>query len=115
MKKRVVILAILKVFTRSIKKENASIRLGLIVDLIRMKLIYEAQEITMNPWMIVVKTEDEIQTILEKRMPLSSAEGEVLKDLLLEILPGTLLDKQNNDEAETVPVLWSFSINKTHA
>jgi hypothetical protein len=115
MKKRVVIFAILKVFMRSLKKGNASIRLGLIVDLIRMKLIWEAQEVTLNPWMIVVKTEDEIQTIMEKKMPLSSAEGEILKDLLMEILPGAISHKQNDYEAEATPVVWSFHVNKTHA
>ena len=64
---------------------------------------------------IVVKTNREIQTILEKRMPLSEAEGKVLKDLLVEILPGFVLDKQVNDNQEIKTLPWSYTINKTHA
>jgi len=84
-------------------------------ELLGHEQIHEAQEVSLNPWMIVVKTNREIQTILEKRMPLSEAEGEALKDLLIEILPGFVQDKLGNTPQETETLPWSHTINKTHA
>lgn len=107
--------AIIKLLFRRGKNQNGLIRWGLMWELLRHKQIYDAQEVSLNSWMIVVKTNQEIQTILEKRMPLSEAEGEVLKDLLVEILPGFVLDKQVNDTQGTKTLPWSYTINKTHA
>ena len=107
--------ATIKLLFRGGKNQSGPIRWGLMWELLRHELIHEAQEVSLNPWMIVVKTNREIQTILEKRMPLSEAEGEALKDLLVEILPGFVLDKQVNDTQGNEMLSWSHTINKTHA
>ena len=106
---------ILKIVLRQIKQGNPSIRLGLIVDVLRLGLIEQALEIILNPWMIVVKTSEETQTVLEKRMPLSEPEGEILKTLLLEILPDSSLEQADLPAIETRPDFWSFRIQKTQA
>ena len=89
--------------------------MGLLWDFMRSDAIWEAQEITLNPWMIVVKNDDEIQTVLEQRMPLSEREGEILRDLFLKNRPGTILEEPNKSTTETGHAFWSFRIHKTHA
>lgn len=114
-KKWVTLTAVLKRFYRDLNKTGGPIRVGLLWDFMRSDIIWEAQEITFNPWMIVVKNNEEIQTVLEQRMPLRKREGEILRDLFLETLPGTILDEPNNPTTERGPAFWSFRIHKTQA
>ncbi len=97
------------------KKQTGSIRLGLIWELCQEKALYETSEVSLNPWMIVVKTDEEVQTILEKRMPMSEAEGEILKELILKILKGSVSQPLIHDPQGSDRLLWSYRINKTHA
>lgn len=105
----------LQLVFRMEKKQTGPIRLGLIWELCQEKALYEASEVSLNPWMIVVKTNEEVQTILEKRMPLSEAEGEALKDLILKIIKGTVSQQPIHDSQGSELSLWSYRINKTHA